>query len=283
MKNTIIGWWSAGITSAVACKIALEIYEDPFQEVELIYIEAGNFHPDNLRFKADCEKWYNRPIRTVYNSSGYENQIDVVIKTRYVNGPNGARCTQELKKRPRIETEAMLNKEDKTVINQIFGFEYNRREVNRAIRFLEQYPEANALFPLIDKGMDKDACAGYLINAGIEIPEMYKMGYPNNNCIGCIKGGKGYWNKIRKDFPAHFHAMASAERVAGHSCIKGQFLDELDPSDGKDMRIVMPNCGLFCDVEFADIEDVSLDAIMAGYDTIYSVGRSRNFNISDYE
>ena len=30
---------------------------------------------------------------------------------------------------------------------------------------------------------------------------MYDLGYPNNNCIGCIKGGMGYWNRIRKDFP----------------------------------------------------------------------------------
>ena len=30
------------------------------------------------------------------------------------------------------------------------------------------------------------------------------MGYNNNNCIGCIKGGMGYWNKIRVDFPEVF-------------------------------------------------------------------------------
>lgn len=30
---------------------------------------------------------------------------------------------------------------------------------------------------------------------------MYDLGYANNNCIGCVKGGIGYWNKIRIDFP----------------------------------------------------------------------------------
>jgi hypothetical protein len=54
-----------------------------------------------------------------------------------------------------------------------------------------------------------------LWKAGIEIPAMYKMGYNNNNCIGCVKGGMGYWNKIRKDFPEVFNRMAVIEREVG--------------------------------------------------------------------
>ena len=41
---------------------------------------------------------------------------------------------------------------------------------------------------------------------------MYDMGYPNNNCIGCVKGGMGYWNHIRKDFPEVFDSRAKLER-----------------------------------------------------------------------
>ncbi len=42
---------------------------------------------------------------------------------------------------------------------------------------------------------------------------MYDLGYPNNNCIGCVKGGMGYWNKIRKDFPEVFQKRAVARSV----------------------------------------------------------------------
>lgn len=59
---------------------------------------------------------------------------------------------------------------------------------------------------------------------------MYDLGYPNNNCVGCVKGGMGYWNKIRVDFPEVFERRARQEREIGHSCIKGVFLDELDPN-----------------------------------------------------
>lgn len=59
----------------------------------------------------------------------------------------------------------------------------------------------------------------------------------------------GYWNKIRKDFPEIFKRTAELERKAGHSCIKGVFLDELDPERGRHESIELPECGIYCEVE----------------------------------
>lgn len=56
-----IAWFSGGATSAVACKLALEEYAD----VDILYIETGSHHPDLLRFKDDCEKWFNHKIITI--------------------------------------------------------------------------------------------------------------------------------------------------------------------------------------------------------------------------
>lgn len=46
-----IAWFSCGATSAVACKIALSLYED----VQIYYIETGSGHKDNVRFLSECE------------------------------------------------------------------------------------------------------------------------------------------------------------------------------------------------------------------------------------
>ena len=81
---------------------------------------------------------------------------------------------------------------------------------------------------------------------GIKRPVMYELGYPNNNCIGCVKGGMGYWNQIRKDFPDVFKKMAKIEREIGHSCIKGVFLDESDANRGREQKIILEDCGMFC-------------------------------------
>lgn len=264
-KSVIIAWWSAGITSAVACKLAIETYG--LDNVHLAYFNIDTAHDDNLRFKQDCEKWYGKLI-SVYQSDMYNDQFEVIEKTKYINGVNGARCTLELKKRVRQTLESRIN-----YTKQVFGFEYTKREVNRALRFLEQYPKSNPVFPLIEKKLTKNNCASILINNGIELPLMYKLGYSNNNCIGCVKGGKGYWNKIRNDFPSTFDRMANLERKIGYTCIKDKtgrvYLDELDPNAGRLKPIVMPDCGSFCDLEFTDVEHDNLQKVLDNTELIH--------------
>ena len=45
---------------------------------------------------------------------------------------------------------------------QVFGFEFSKKEINRAILFREQYPTAKPLFPLIESKMTKPECLYYL-------------------------------------------------------------------------------------------------------------------------
>lgn len=255
-----IAWFSAGITSAVACKLAVDA--DP--AVEMYYIDIASAHQDNARFIADCEQWIGKKVHIVTNTKGYRDQFDVIRRNRYINGPHGARCTLELKKNVRYQLQDDLQPEA-----QVFGFEYSKAEINRAIRFKEQYPDTNPIFPLIESKLTKNECAGILAAAGIELPTMYKLGYNNNNCIGCVKGGRGYWNHIRRDFPEVFQAMAEAEREIGASCLKDNdgnrlYLDELHPDEGRDTSPVVPACGMFCQVEFADIMHRMTDLVMSG-------------------
>lgn len=255
----IIAWFSCGATSAVACKIALKMYRD----VRIVYIDTGSGHQDNERFLQECEKWYGKPIERL-RSDKYENVEDVLLKTRFINGPHGAACTNLLKKQVRYKFEDEVKKWD----GQIWGFDYCPREVNRAIRFRQQNPRTKPLFPLIERMITKQDALGMLQRAKIEIPMMYRMGYSNNNCIGCVKGGIGYWNKIRKDFPDRFQRMAEVERIIGASCLKDAngkvYLDELDPNRGDDVKPIEPDCSLFCAIEFAEMEDPQTKKVMNG-------------------
>jgi len=250
----VIAWWSGGITSAVACWLALKM----FKKVELCYIHINSHHPDTLRFKADCERWYGQEIKQFQNRI-YKDQFEVIEDTGYVNGPDGARCTEELKKKVRRTVEMLFPS-----AYQVWGFECETRQINRAIRFLQEFPDTRPVFPLIENQLDKNECAGIIQTAGIELPAMYGLGYNNNNCIGCTKGGKGYWNKIRTDFPQHFKNMATAERAAGHSCINGTFLDELSPTAGRATEIIIPECGALCQSKFDDIIDSRVDKVLSG-------------------
>lgn len=261
----IIACFSCGATSAVACKIALSLYNN----VQVYYIETGSGHPDNTRFLADCEEWYGRPIHTI-RSDKYSSVADVLRKG-YINGPTGAACTLKLKKEVRYKLEKELGCWD----GQVWGFDFDPKEINRAIRLKQQYPATKALFPLIERQITKSDAMGMLWKAGIDIPVMYKMGYNNNNCIGCVKGGMGYWNKIRKDFPDTFNQMAQIEREVGATCLKDDkgriYLDKLDPKRGDPVEEIVPDCSLICQIEFQEILDRQVERVMKGEISINDV------------
>lgn len=231
-----IAWFSGGVTSAVACKLALKQYND----VEIVFIETGSHHPDLLRFKDDCEKWFNQKITVI--QSKYKNHFEVFEKTGVLSMPNYTPCTTLLKVRPRQEFES----NHPEITHYIWGFESGTKEENRAKKMCDRYPEYKHIFPLIENKLNKESCLALIEQAGIKIPEMYLKGYHNNNCIGCVRGGAGYWNKIRVDFPEHFKRMSEIERKIGHSVLKDCYLDELPEDKGRNEKEIMPQCSIFC-------------------------------------
>jgi 3'-phosphoadenosine 5'-phosphosulfate sulfotransferase (PAPS reductase)/FAD synthetase len=214
-------WFSAGAASAVATKLTLG--DTP---AVIVYTDPGSEHPDNARFLDDCEQWFGQEILRL-RSEKYADTWHVWEERRFLVGPTGALCTAELKKKVRYAFERPDD-------IQVFG--YTAEEKHRAERFRQQNPGVDLRTPLIDRGLTKSDCLALLDRQGIELPVMYRLGYRNNNCVGCVKGGIGYWNKIRRDFPETFARMAVLEREIGHSIQKDEhgpvWLDELDPERG---------------------------------------------------
>lgn len=240
-------WFSCGAASAIATKLAVEEFKHR-KQIHIAYCDTGSEHPDNVRFLKDCEQFFGLPVH-VYKSSKYADTWDVFTKMRYLSGPQGARCTTELKKKVRRSVENL----DTDL--QVFGFDYS--ETRRANNFVNNNPEVRTFFPLITYKLNKSDCLNILRKHGIEIPYMYKLGYRNNNCIGCVKGRSGYWNKIRVDFPDVFDRMAKLERELGASIIRHHyrqtgktlrvFLDQLHPDEGTYEPLENISCGLLCD------------------------------------
>lgn len=227
-----VAWFSAGISSFVAAYLS--------SPDRIIYINVANQHPDTLRFIADAEKLLERPIEIIGDFKYGQSVDEVIVRDKYINGPAGARCTLMLKKRVRQEWER-ANADGG--LTYIWGFDLN--ELARAER-TEKNSEFPCEFPLIEHNLRKEDCHAIAEKLGLRRPEMYELGYSNNNCVGCVKGGMGYWNRIRRDFPEVFERRAREERAIGHSCIKGHFLDELDPHAGNFDTEVLPMCSFDC-------------------------------------
>jgi 3'-phosphoadenosine 5'-phosphosulfate sulfotransferase (PAPS reductase)/FAD synthetase len=205
MKKSIICWWSGGITSAVACKLAIDKYG--VDNCRVIMLDTENEHLDTYRFLVDCEKWYGLPIDKL-KSSDYNNIQDTWYKHLSLNTATGAICSYMLKRRVREKWEKTNEYK-----HQVFGFEFDKKEINRAKSLELNHPQTKPIFPLIEDELNKDACLKYVKNAGIEIPKAYSMGFHNNNCLntGCVQGGIGYWKKIQKELPELYDNMAKVE------------------------------------------------------------------------
>lgn len=237
MGRMKVAWISAGVSSFVSAYLADDVDE-------YIYIDIDDQHEDSMRFIKDCEKVLGKKITIL--KSPYASVENVARKKKYLNGIHGAPCTMELKKKVRLEWE-----QGKGKLTYVWGFDCSER--NRAKRMVENFPEYKHEFPLIELNLSKEDAHGICERLAIKRPKMYDLGYSNNNCVGCVKGGMGYWNKIRTDFPDVFESRAKLERDIGASCIRGIFLDELNPNAGKTNEI-NAECSLLCELAIGDIE-----------------------------
>jgi 3'-phosphoadenosine 5'-phosphosulfate sulfotransferase (PAPS reductase)/FAD synthetase len=238
-KSRVISWFSCGAASAYATYLANQKYSG---DLEVVYCRVAEEHPDNLKFLKQFEEKTKIPVKIIGDSKHDYSIYNVFLSRKFIKGQTGAPCTSVLKK----DVRKKYQKPDDI---QIFG--YTIDEQHRADRFIDSNNEVQTDFILIDKKLTKQDCMVWFESMGFDMPTMYKLGYPNNNCVGCVKGGMGYWNAIRVDFPEAFERMAKLERQLGHALNKDKngavFLDELDPTRGNFTRDVPADCGFTCE------------------------------------
>lgn len=240
MKELKVCWISAGVSSFMAGWLAKNVDK-------WIYIDVADQHEDSIRFIKDCEKAIGKEIE-ILKSDEYADVEDCVRSFgSFRNSHNGfAPCTNWLKKRVRKQWE--FEHRD-TILTYVWGMD--REEKRRAENLEQAMPEFFHEFPLIEQNLTKEDIHGLFQRTfDFPRPKMYDLGYPNNNCIGCVKGGMGYWNKIRKDFPDVFERRAKLEHEVGNTMLKDDkgyiYLDELDANRGNMNMEVMQECGVFC-------------------------------------
>ncbi len=243
-------WFSCGAASAVATKLALA--DDP--DTAVVYCDTGSEDADNLRFMADCVRWFNAPIVTLKDDE-YADTWDLWERRKYMSGVNGAICTGQFKRAPRLDYQ----RPDDV---HVFGYTADKADVKRAIKLRETYSELTIETPLIDRGLTKANCLALVEAAGLVLPRTYAMGFPNANCLksGCCKAvSPRYWANHRKHFPEGFAETARIARKFGIKlAIFGQtkdengkrhniraFIDDI-PLDHPTSGAVVPACDFIC-------------------------------------
>jgi 3'-phosphoadenosine 5'-phosphosulfate sulfotransferase (PAPS reductase)/FAD synthetase len=269
--------FSCGAASAVSALITLMNH----QKVELVYTDPGLEHEDNHRFLRDFEKMTRKQV-TVLKHEKYKNPFDVFKERRFLAGPKGAPCTTELKKKT---AQKYLGDRLYEEIN-VFGFDFSKREIERARKYKNNNPLLKTWFPLIEYHIEKSDCFYILDRLGLDLPYMYKLGYKNANCTGCVKAESiGYWAAIREDFPEVYNRYAKLERGFGAIDETGKprgaainkryegeerirvFLDEI-PEDQEPKRNISFTCGYSCgaqDMEIEAVKELTKEPTLTGY------------------
>ena len=240
--QTIAVWFSCGVASAVAAKLTVDLYGE-HNAIRILNTPVKEEHKDNRRFLRDVEKWVGQSIEVVQNPK-WKSCAHVWSKCQMSN-IHGAPCTFHLKKQARYIWE-----KENHVDWHVLGF--TKDEEARHNKFVQT--ECDNLLPvLIENNFTKQDCFDYVVSAGIEIPKMYKLGYPNANCIGCVKAtSPTYWNHVRKTHPKVFEERCVQSDRLNSKLVryKGERIHLRDlPIDavGRPMKEFNFECGAFCE------------------------------------
>jgi hypothetical protein len=247
MQKTV-GWFSGGGSSAVAIKLMINEID------ELYYIHIDDQHSDTLRFVDDCAKWFGKPVKILQSPLKTVEAACYAAGGRgYINGPSGAACTRQLKRlvRQQWEYEQPID----TRLRYVWGMDSDEVDrldhPERGLR--AKMPDKEHVCPLIDTEMQKTDAHKVMKASGIKRPAMYDLGYLNNNCVGCVKGGMSYFNRVRITHPEVFAKRAAMERIIGATCLKESdgtrlYLDELNPKRGRNEKPIVEDCGIMCEL-----------------------------------
>lgn len=236
--SRVLSWYSNGAASAVATKLTIASGRD----VTPLICDTGAEHPDNDRFGAECEVWFGEKI-TRLKSEKYADTWDVWEKTGWLAGINGARCTGELKIEPRLKFQRPGD-------IHVFGYTADAADIKRAKRLRENYYDLTIETPLIDQGITKAACIAMIERAGLTPPLTYSLGFPNANCMPCVKAtSPAYWSLVREHFPELFDRMVKLSRKLDVRLARINdervFIDEI-PADWKTTDAIVPSCDFLC-------------------------------------
>jgi hypothetical protein len=243
--DTIVVWFSNGAASAVAWQETLRRYGN-LCKIVAINNPVAEEDPDNIRFAQDVMVWLGQPLvywRSRRFPSG--SAVEVWETEKAMSFPHGAPCTKHLKRFARQEYEARHR-----VDWHVFGFAEEEEDRHDAFVLSER---SNVLPVLIEAKLSRQACYDRLVEEGIEPPRVYAEGYPNANCIGCVKATSAtYWNLVRRTRPEIFAQRAEQSRRLGVRLAryKGErlFLDELPPDAvGRPLKSMKIECGIVCE------------------------------------
>ncbi len=199
---------SGGLASFEAGRRVLDAYGK--ESVELWFFDTMTEDEDLYRFLDDCESFYGKKI---WRFAEGRNIWEVFRDKRFIGNPRVDVCSRLLKREYLEKLLLALFPENNVIL--YLGLEWSeghRIDTVRKYWFDRGYRTG---FPLEWEPilLPLDFCP-HVRAMGIEIPRLYQLGFPHNNCGGaCVKAGIKQWALLWRIFPQRFYWHESQEQA----------------------------------------------------------------------
>lgn len=220
MRRVVVGY-SGGVTSAWCLDWALRNY--PRNEVVALYHDTKREDADTYRYIREMAERLG--VEITERSDG--RSVEEVEDDEHALANNRmAFCSRILKVVQRDKYFDELSAAGVMEIVLVLGFgEKEWQRVQRATMNADRCGY-RVVFPLVVEGITKQQCADWSLSLGVRLPSMY-LWSDHANCVGCRRGGKGYWLAVKENRPDVFWAAADREQEFGHTFLKDTSLDRL--------------------------------------------------------
>jgi len=221
MRRVIVGY-SGGVTSAWSLDWALKNY--PRNEVVALFHDTKEEHKDTYRYlhemaaKLGIEITERSDGRSV---SEVEDDEGAIANNRM------AFCSRILKREQLDKYIKELRAQGVTEIIDVIGYSAHEWQRIQNATMRAEVSGYSVRFPLVENGVSKQECADWSIALGVKLPAMY-LWSDHANCIGCRRGGRGYWLAVKENEPEVFEKMKAREAEYGHTVLKGISLVQLE-------------------------------------------------------
>lgn len=217
--NHIVSF-SGGIGSWMAAKRVAEKFGT--ENLYLVFCDTLSEDIDLYRFLDEAAANIGG---TLIKLSDGRDIYDVFTDKSYIGNAKTAPCSGELKIKPFYSwIDSNFNIKDVTIYLGIDFTESHRFESAKRNK-----PKYNIEAPLCEAPfLLKIEMFNELKKSGIELPNLYKLGFAHNNCSGaCVKAGVGQFKKLFTDLPDIYRKFE----------LKQEALIEKNPSIGSFLSI----------------------------------------------
>ena len=221
---------SGGTASAVAGDLVIKKYGK--ENVTLWFADTQWEDEDLYRFLEDLENYWDMKITRYVEG---RNPLQFSEDWKVIANGRMRICSKGLKSEPFFK---WIKQFDPKPVTVHLGMDWS--EEHRMATPIAKYgliKDVELDFPLIWKPIITKKYSEVVKSWGIEIPRLYKMGFPHNNCGGrCIAQGKSGWKLLQDRLPERLKEVAEwedkmrkkhPEKLGKMTILKGTTLKEL--------------------------------------------------------